>query len=60
MDRDIHTGEIYHCSSCGVQLIFQAVSAEDYVPPPGAEEGLPLPQSRSPVHSPLQDDLQPD
>ena len=23
MDRDIHTGEIYHCSSCGGQVIFQ-------------------------------------
>ena len=36
LDRDIHTGEIYHCLSCGIQLIFQAVSAEDYVPPPRA------------------------
>ena len=33
LDRDIHTGEIYHCGSCGVQ----AVSAEDYVPPPRAK-----------------------
>ena len=37
LDKDIHTGEIYHCSSCGIQLIFQAVSAEDYVPPPRAK-----------------------
>ena len=22
-DRDIHTGEIYHCGSCGIQVIFQ-------------------------------------
>ena len=36
LDRDIHTGEIYHCLSCGLQMIFQAASAEDYVPPPGA------------------------
>ena len=36
LDRDIHTAEIYHCSSCGIQVIFQAVSAEDYVPPPRA------------------------
>ena len=31
--KDIHTGEIYHCGSCGIQVIFQAVSAEDYAPP---------------------------
>ena len=35
-DKDIHTGEIYHCASCGIQVIFQAVSAGDYVPPPRA------------------------
>ena len=35
-DRDIHTGETYHCGSCGIQVIFQAVTAEDYVPPPRA------------------------
>ena len=35
-DRDLHTGEIYHCGSCGIQVIFQAVAAEDYVPPPRA------------------------
>ena len=23
LDRDIHTGEIYHCSSCGGQVMFQ-------------------------------------
>ena len=33
-DRDIHTGEIYHCANCGIQVIFQAVTVEDYVPPP--------------------------
>ncbi len=33
-DKDIHTGEIYHCGSCGIQVIFQAVTVEDYVPPP--------------------------
>ena len=22
-DRDIHTGEIYHCGACGIQVIFQ-------------------------------------
>ena len=22
-DKDIHTGEIYHCGSCGIQVIFQ-------------------------------------
>ena len=37
LDRDIHTGEIYQCGSCGIQVIFQAVSAEDYVPPPRAK-----------------------
>ena len=21
-DKDIHTGEIYHCGSCGIQVIF--------------------------------------
>ena len=36
LDRDIHTGEIYHCSSCGIQVVFQAVTVEDYVPPPRA------------------------
>ena len=35
-DRDVHAGEIYHCNSCGVQVIFQALSAEDYVPSPRA------------------------
>ena len=35
-DKDVHAGEIYHCDSCGVQVIFQAVSPEDYVPPPRA------------------------
>ena len=35
-DRDLHTGEIYHCGSCGIQVVFQAVAAEDYVPPPRA------------------------
>ena len=35
-DGDIHTGEIYHCGSCGIQVIFQAVTVEDCVPPPGA------------------------
>ena len=32
-DRDIHTGETYHCGSCGIQVVFQAVTVEDYVPP---------------------------
>ena len=36
-DRDIHTGETYHCGSCGIQVVFQAVTVEDYVPPPGRE-----------------------
>ena len=22
-DRDIHTGETYHCGSCGIQVVFQ-------------------------------------
>ena len=35
-DKDIHTGEIYHCGNCGIQVIFQAVTVEDYVPPPRA------------------------
>ena len=60
LDRDIHTGEIYHCSLLrspgdipgGVRRGLRAATQ--------GEEGLPLPQSRSPVHSPLQDDLQPD
>ena len=30
LDRDIHTGEIYHCGSCGVQVVFKALSIEDY------------------------------
>ena len=48
-DRDIHTGETYHCGSCGIQVIFQAVTAEDYVPPrrPGrrgtAASAIPTP-----------------
>ena len=33
-DRDIHTGETYHCGSCGIQVVFHAVTVEDYVPPP--------------------------
>ena len=36
LDGDLHTGEIYHCCSCGIQVIFTAVTAEDYVPPPRA------------------------
>ena len=35
-DKDIHTGETYHCGSCGIQVIFQAVTVEDYVPSPRA------------------------
>ena len=35
-DRDIHTGETYHCGWCGIQVIFQAVTVEDYVPSPRA------------------------
>ena len=46
-DRDVHTGEIYHCNSCGVQVIFQALSAEDYVPSPRGEAGLLLLQPRT-------------
>ena len=46
-DRDIHTGETYHCGSCGIQVIFQAVTVEDYVPPPQGEKGLPLLQPRT-------------
>ena len=30
-DRDIHTGETYHCGSCGIQVVFQ----ERNVPDPG-------------------------
>ena len=22
-DKDIHTGEIYHCGNCGIQVIFR-------------------------------------
>ncbi len=33
---DLHTGETYHCGNCGIQVVFQAVTAEDYVPPPRA------------------------
>ena len=36
LDRDIHTGEIYHCGECGIQVIFTAVTAKDNVPPPRA------------------------
>ena len=39
LDRDLHTGEIYHCGECGIQVIFTAVTAEDYVPPPRARNG---------------------
>ena len=46
-DKDIHTGEIYHCGSCGIQVIFQAVTVEDYVPPPRARRGVPLLQPRA-------------
>ena len=35
-ETEIHMGETYHCNSCGVQVIFQAVSVEDYVPLPTA------------------------
>ncbi len=32
-DKDIHTGEIYHCGNCGIQIILQVATVEDYVPP---------------------------
>ena len=32
-DKDIHTGETYHCGCCGIQVIFTATTVEDYVPP---------------------------
>ena len=60
LDRDIHTGEIYHCLVLrrpsdipgGIRRGLRAATQ--------GEEGLPILQSRPPVHSPLQDDLQPD
>ena len=33
-ETEIHMGEIYHRSACGGQVIFQALSIEEYVPPP--------------------------
>lgn len=35
-DRDIHSGEIYPCGSCGIQVIFTAPTVDDDVPPPTA------------------------
>ncbi len=35
-DKDIHAGEIYHCGSCGAQVVFQALAVEDHQPPPKA------------------------
>ena len=35
-ETEIHMGETYHCSACGGQIIFQALSIEEYVPPPPA------------------------
>ena len=29
-DSDIHTGEVYHCSNCGIRVIFQAFTLEQY------------------------------
>ena len=30
LDSDIHTGETYHCSACGVQVILRALSMEQH------------------------------
>ena len=30
LDGDLHTGETYHCASCGGQVVFKALSIEDY------------------------------
>ena len=35
-ETEIHMGETYHCGECGGQVVFQALSIEDYVPPPRA------------------------
>ena len=51
LDRDIHTGETYHCSSCGIQVIFQAVSAEDYVPPRPGRGGTAASATPNPAGS---------
>ena len=49
-DRDIHTGETYHCGSCGIQVIFQAVSARTTCRPPGLG-GTATSASRNPAGS---------
>ena len=37
-DKDLYTGEVYHCFECGDPVVFQALSFDEYVPPPTARE----------------------
>ncbi len=37
-DKDLYTGEVYHCFECGDPVVFQALSLDEYVPPPTARE----------------------
>ena len=41
-ETEIHTEEIYHCSSCGERVVFQAVAFDEYVPPPPARRDCHL------------------
>ena len=33
LDRDLHTGETHHCSSCGGAVVFLALTVEEYADP---------------------------
>ena len=33
LDKDIHTGEIYRCASCGGRVVFLALTVEEYADP---------------------------
>ena len=41
-ETEIHMGETYYCGECGGQVVFQALSIEEYVPTPQGEKGLLL------------------
>ena len=47
LDRDIHTGETYHCGSCGIQVVFQSYDRRGLRAAAQGEEGLPLLQPRT-------------
>ena len=46
-DKDIHTGEIYHCGSCGIQVIFHGGRRRGLRAASQGEKGLPLLPART-------------